>query len=104
MPTTRPGFEILSGELIGRDPRQMTPDQIHELGHTSSSLTAAVKAKCRDCCGHDRSEVRKCTAVGCPLWPFRLGGNPLSVRPRQTPEQREAASERLRQLNAARKA
>ena len=33
----------------------------------------AIRAKCIDCMGGDKSEVRKCTAVKCPLFPFRKG-------------------------------
>ena len=33
----------------------------------------AIRAKCIDCMGGDKSEVRKCTAVKCPLFPFRMG-------------------------------
>lgn len=39
---------------------------------------AAIKAKCWDCCGGQRVEVRKCRAVDCPLW---------FVRPYQTYEE-----------------
>ena len=42
----------------------------------------AVKAKCWDCCGGQRVEVRKCPAVDCPLW---------FVRPYQTYEESMAA-------------
>jgi hypothetical protein len=31
----------------------------------------AIKAKCLDCCGWQREEVRHCTVRGCPLWPLR---------------------------------
>jgi len=37
---------------------------------------AAIRAHCLDCCGGSSDEVRKCTAVRCPSWPFRLGANP----------------------------
>ena len=30
-----------------------------------------------DCCCSVASEVRKCTAVACPSWPFRMGVNPF---------------------------
>ena len=33
----------------------------------------AIRAKCIDCMGGDKSEVRKCTATKCPLFPFRMG-------------------------------
>lgn len=33
----------------------------------------AIRAKCLDCCCGQQGEVRRCTAVNCPLWRFRLG-------------------------------
>jgi hypothetical protein len=31
----------------------------------------AIKAKCLDCSGFDREEVRLCRVTVCPLWPWR---------------------------------
>lgn len=36
----------------------------------------AIRAYCLDCCCFQRNEVRLCTAVQCPLYPFRMGKNP----------------------------
>lgn len=36
-----------------------------------NSRSAAVKAKCLDCCCYQRIEVAKCTTLACPLWPYR---------------------------------
>jgi len=33
----------------------------------------AIRAKCLDCCGGSRAEVKRCANEDCPLWPFRLG-------------------------------
>ena len=33
----------------------------------------AIRAKCIDCCGGDKKEVRLCTCVKCPLYPYRMG-------------------------------
>jgi hypothetical protein len=33
----------------------------------------AIRAKCLDCCGGSRVEVRRCDDEDCPLWPYRLG-------------------------------
>jgi hypothetical protein len=35
------------------------------------SMVAAVKLKCLDCSGWVKQEVRDCTVVECPLFPFR---------------------------------
>ena len=36
----------------------------------------AIRAKCIDCSGGNRSEVTHCTVKTCPLWPYRLGRRP----------------------------
>lgn len=46
----------------------------------AGSKAAAVKAKCLDCTGDQRLEVKNCDSVTCPLW---------SVRPFQTREMDE---------------
>jgi hypothetical protein len=56
------GLEIVSGEKIGRDPRGMTTAELNQLGHSSNSVLAAVRANCVDCMGGQTAEVRKCTA------------------------------------------
>ncbi len=35
------------------------------------SRTAAIKAKCLDCCNWQRKEVEQCAAKTCPLWTYR---------------------------------
>ncbi|MBC8379674.1 MAG: hypothetical protein H8E62_10915 [Planctomycetes bacterium] len=35
------------------------------------SLRAAINAKCLDCPGWQRTEIRDCPAVTCPLWLVR---------------------------------
>lgn len=36
----------------------------------------AIRTKCLDCCCGHPSEVRICTAVKCPLYPYRMGKRP----------------------------
>jgi hypothetical protein len=33
----------------------------------------AIRAKCIDCSGGNRAEVKRCESEDCPLWPYRLG-------------------------------
>jgi hypothetical protein len=33
----------------------------------------AICAKCLDCCGGSRAEVKRCESEDCTIWPFRLG-------------------------------
>ena len=42
-------------------------------------MARAIKEKCLDCCGGVRVEVRDCTMVNCPLFPYRFGKNPKAA-------------------------
>jgi hypothetical protein len=37
----------------------------------------AIRAFCTFCMSGQTAEIRRCQAVTCPLWPFRLGQNPF---------------------------
>jgi len=53
---------------------------------TGRSLRAAVKSKCLDCMGWQSTEVRLCTCVACPLFPYRPGQKrQRASTPSQTP-------------------
>ncbi len=39
----------------------------------SPTLTRMVRLMCTDCCGGNVAEVRRCQAVTCPLYLFRMG-------------------------------
>jgi hypothetical protein len=81
----RPSFYALAkGDLIkvepggfeiGRDPRKVPRETLAKY-HTPMPVLKAIRAKCIDCSGGNADEVRKCTALACPLWPFRMGTNP----------------------------
>ena len=60
-----------------------------------------IREKCLDCCCGSWPEVEKCTAVRCPLHPWRMGKNPY--RKPQSEEQRAASRERMKKMreNAA---
>ncbi len=70
------GLERQDGEDVGRDPRTMTMEDLEQLGHARVSPLRALRLKCLDCCNGSAREVRLCTAVDCPSWPFRMGKNP----------------------------
>lgn len=36
----------------------------------------AIRLKCLDCCCGSSHEVRKCTAIKCPLYPYKNGHKP----------------------------
>lgn len=72
-------YESDGGENIGKSPRSLSKAELQALGHPESPIKA-IRAKCLDCVGQQPSEVRKCTATGCPLWPFRMGRSPFHGR------------------------
>jgi hypothetical protein len=77
----KPGLEMDGKHPVGRDPRQMSRAELRALGHRPQSPLHAIRRHCLDCCGHHPSEVRKCAAVRCPSWPFRMGSNPWPDAP-----------------------
>ena len=58
------------------NPRPSRQD-LEAIGHTRRSPMTVIRAKCLDCSAGQQSEVRRCTAVKCPLWPYRMGSNPF---------------------------
>ena len=38
----------------------------------------AIRKKCLDCTNGSRKEVRLCTIIECPLYPYRFGRRPTS--------------------------
>ena len=84
------------GHMIGRDPRLLQKSDLLAIGHQPMSAQEALRARCIDCCGGAFSEVRKCTAVACPSWPFRMGKSPWK-------EKREISPEQVAKMQAARK-
>ena len=76
------------GSTEGRDPREMTVEELVFLGHQARPILDVIRAKCIDCCCGQKSEVAKCTAYGCPLWPYRMNANPFRA---PMPEEQRAA-------------
>jgi len=66
------------GSTEGVDPRTVSPDDLRNAGHDDRSMSQAIRAKCLDCSNDQPSEVRRCTATGCKLWPYRMGTNPFA--------------------------
>ena len=87
------GLEQRDGDDVGRDPRSMSADELTQLGHSRVSPLRALRLKCLDCCNESSQEVRLCTAVDCPSWPFRMGKNPW--RRKLDPQERAVLQARL---------
>jgi hypothetical protein len=64
------------GFQVGKLPGSVELQDLRPLGHPERP-TKAIRAKCRDCSGDNDTEIRKCVATGCALWPFRMGVNPF---------------------------
>jgi hypothetical protein len=80
----RPFYEDLivrkpDGSTEGRDPSEL-PKELMLLAYTPAPLLKIIRDKCLDCCCYQPSEIRKCSSVGCALWPYRIGRNPFSNR------------------------
>jgi hypothetical protein len=82
-------LEKRNGYDVGRDPRRLSHDELIVAGHKPMSPLKALRLRCLDCCADQPSEVRRCTAVACPSWPFRMGSNPW--RKEASDAQREQA-------------
>ncbi len=39
--------------------------------YQGKSKAAGIKAFCLQCVGYVRDDITGCTALGCPLWPYR---------------------------------
>lgn len=73
---TRYYFKDEDGIVCGKNPKDVTTEDLIDLG-VESSFRKMIRRKCVDCCGGSEKEVRLCTAINCPLWAFRMGNNPL---------------------------
>jgi hypothetical protein len=69
------------GSTEGADPRKLSTEALNEEGHSKVPLLKAIRAKCLDCSAGNEAEVRKCVAVSCALWPYRMGKNPFARAP-----------------------
>jgi hypothetical protein len=100
-PKMKPGLKIHDGRSVGRDPREMTQDELRASGHEPMSPLEALRRRCLDCCVGQANEVAVCPVVQCPSWPFRMGTNPWR-RP-ASEGRREAARRVMTKLNARRR-
>ena len=68
--------------LVGANPLVLGGSVLVAAGIKPLTPLKAIRARCMDCCGGSRSEVRKCVALDCASWPFRMGKNPFAMRNR----------------------
>ena len=48
-----------------------------------TSVTKVIRRGCLECSGGSRKEVRLCPNTDCPVWPWRMGVSPKTLRRRQ---------------------
>jgi len=82
------------GVTEGADPRTLPRELLAEV-HQPSPILDVIREKCLDCSGYQPSEIARCTAIACSLWPYRMATNPFRAARELTPEQREAGAARL---------
>jgi hypothetical protein len=87
--------QVDAGHKIGRDPRTVSVEDYARAGIEGEAILQVIRAKCMDCCVEQADEVRKCTAITCPNWPYRMGSNPFRAKRQLSDEQRTALVERL---------
>jgi hypothetical protein len=74
----KPGLKLYKGHAVGRDPREMTPEELRGAGHKPISPPQALQARCLDCCAGQANEVALCPVVpsarlGHSVWRPILG-------------------------------
>jgi hypothetical protein len=87
-------FKADEGELIGKHPSDV-PSEGLSLKFRAQNPLKAIREKCLDCCCANAAEVRKCVAVDCALWPFRMGTNPFRKKRELSTAQKRQRTERL---------
>jgi hypothetical protein len=92
-------FQTDEGELIGKHPNEV-PSQILSLNFRAQNPLKAIRETCLDCCCGNAAEVRKCVAVDCPSWSFRMGTNPFRKKRELSPSQKRARADRLAKARA----
>ena len=97
-------FIELENERIraGRDPRTMSEADFVALGHRKRPILDVIRENCIDCMAGNQAEVRRCAAIRCPMWPYRMGTNPFLTR-ELSDEAKAAGAARLRAAREARK-
>ena len=70
--------EVRLANVEGREV-ELTDDQLTSLGHKKRPLLRVIHDMCSRCMCGSSSEIRRCTSVACPLYPYRLGRNPYTA-------------------------
>jgi hypothetical protein len=55
---------------------------------TKANVLKAIRKNCLECSCGSETEVRQCTHVKCPLYPYRMGRDPNPARSYKNPQYR----------------
>lgn len=88
-------FQGDEGESIGKHPGDV-PLETLSLKFRAQNPLGAIREKCLDCSGGNAAEVRKCVAIYCALWPYRMGTNPFRKKLSLSDAQKRERAERLK--------
>ena len=71
------GTQPSEGYLVGKNPLIIGGKKMVEEGIVPITPLKAIRKNCIDCAGGSKGEARRCVAIECPCWPFRMGTNPF---------------------------
>ena len=84
--------------------RKDVPDRhlrLYDRALAGKSLRAGASAHCTMCMGWQAAEVPRCTAPGCPLYPYRPGVRQPKPPDLRSPEAKAAAKAKMARATAA---
>jgi hypothetical protein len=67
MPKKKEETKATKPKAPGKTPKQIKTER------DKVTRSQAIKAFCIECMGYQKSLVKDCPDLGCPLWPFRKG-------------------------------
>ena len=92
-----------NGSFVGVHPKDLTEQELNDLGHEKIPLKEVLRQKCLDCSNHQMKEIRNCAVVTCPLWPYRMNYNPFHKKD-FSEEQMEKRKSALKEMQAKKRA
>lgn len=92
-----------NGSFVGVHPKDLTEQDLNDLGHKKMPLKEVLRQKCLDCTNHQMKEIRNCAVVTCPLWLYRMNYNPFHKKG-FSEEQTEKRKNTLKEMHAKKRA
>lgn len=92
-----------NGSFVGVHPKDLTEQELNDLGHEKMPLIEVIRQKCLDCTSHQMKEIRNCAVVKCANWPYRMNYNPFHKKG-FSEEQTEKRKNTLKEMQAKKRA